>query len=158
MHESIEAGRVSQALIDQWGADAVETEQSKVYIQFIDEVVVSLEIDCDLGVSHCVAELPNVFPPSAAPKSFEDLCTYANRLNITLSRELGVNHHFQVLDDVLKLTDTRPFKGTEDIVESCDAQARELISLMGAVTQGLLHSFAATEEAEEHIPANATFA
>jgi hypothetical protein len=159
MSSKFEVIEIAKALSEEWGPEAVETDrgENKVYIQFIEEVVTSLTVDCDLGVSHCVADLPNVFPASLAPKDFEDLCVYANRLNITLSRELGVTHHFQVLDDTLKLTDTRSFSGPADIVEICDTQARDIISLMQVVTQSLLQGSGERADVERDIPQNAVF-
>lgn len=160
MRNKIEADNIAKALADEWGIEAVETDagENKVYIQFIDELVTSLAINCNLGVSHCTAGLPNVFPPSQAPRTFEDQCVFANRLNITLSRELGVTHTFQVLDDQLKLTDTRPFNGPDDIVEICDTQARDILSLMKVVTQSLLQSRTEPETTEIIMPEYAIFA
>lgn len=155
-----ELSEIARALADEWGEDAVEKDEAenKVYIQFIDDVVVSLAIDCNLGVSHCVADLPNVFPASMAPKTFEDQCVYANRLNIMLTRELGATHAFQVLDDRLKLTETRTFTGPQDIVAICDAQARDTMSFMSVVTQSLMQLSDDTNQDAAEMPQNAIFA
>lgn len=159
MPSKFEVTEIAKVLSGEWGPEAVnvDDEENKVYIQFIDDVVASLTIDCDLGVSHCVADLANVFPPALAPKDFEDLCVYANRLNITLSRNLGVTQHFQVLDDTLKLTDTCSFAGSVDIVETCNTQARSVMSLMQVVTQSLLQDSNAPADVERDVPQNAMF-
>jgi hypothetical protein len=155
MQSKLEIDHIAKALADEWGQDAIETEQNKIYIQFTDDITASLMVDCDLGVSHCLADLPKAFPPSLVPETFEDLCIYANRLNITLARELGVAQSFQVLDDTLKLNDTRPFQGVEDIVEVCDTQARDNMSLMKAVISSLSEAPGKPVEIGNHLPESA---
>lgn len=130
---------IIKALSEEWGADAVQTEiaENKAYIRLADEFVITLIVDCSLGVVHGQAELTNAFPPSMAPKTFEDQCICANRLNIMLSRELGVTNCFQVLNDTLTLTDTRVFEGPGEIVNVCDTLAQDNIALARGVTQSL---------------------
>ena len=134
---------IACSLSEVWGKDAVwrDPAGNKVYIDFVGDVFTSLVIDCDLGVSHCLADFPEASRPSLAPRSFEDLCVYANRLNITLARVLGVTQYFQVLDDTMKLSDTRTFEDRGDIVEVCEAQARDSMSLVRMVAESLAEFF-----------------
>lgn len=139
MQSKFELDAVAKALSAEWGEDSVKTDVSKnqAYLQFDEDIVTTLIIDCNLGVVHGLAELPNAFAPSVAPKTFEDQCIYANRLNIMLARELGVSHSFQVLNDTLTLTDMRVFEDAAQVVEVCDTLARDTIVLGKSLTQSL---------------------
>lgn len=144
---------ITNTLAEVWGKDVVGTDRAgnKVYIDFVGDIVTSMVIDCDLGVSHCLVDLPGTSRPSLVPKTLEDLCVYANRLNITLARVLGVSQYFQVLDDTLKLSDTRTFEGQGDIVEVCETQARDSMSLMRVMTQSLSKFCDEPEESDSDV-------
>lgn len=139
MQGSDSVNDIASTLADVWGKDAVETDRhrNRIHIAFSGDVATSLTIDCDLGVSHCLADFPDVCRPSLVPTTFEDRCIYANRLNIALARVLGVAQHLQVLGDTLTLSDTRMFEGRGDIVEVCETQARDSISLMKVLAESL---------------------
>ncbi len=159
MLNKAELDAVVKALSDEWGEEAVATDpdENKAYIQFIGDVVITHTIDCNLCVAHGVADMPNGFPPDNSIKGVEKLCVYANRLNVTLSRELGVAHCFHVVDGNLKLTDTRLFSGPEEIVLICDAQARDLLSIVGVVTQTHLPQARERDDHNADVPDNAVY-